>query len=169
MNKCKSLATPSAAVTGHRALGDKASSDWVKRMLMSVVKEKRVSRGITCLAEGADQIYASVLGSLGIPYDAIIPCDHYDAVFADPISRSTYEKLLQHAFKVELLDFPNPSPEAFYAAGARAVDEADFLIAVWDGKMSRQKGGTADIVAYARMIKKSIVRLDPKLQIRTEM
>ncbi|NJP95187.1 hypothetical protein HCN51_38110 [Nonomuraea sp. FMUSA5-5] len=40
--------------------------------------------------------------------------------------------------------------ESPMAAGARMLDDADVLFAVWDGQPARGYGGTADVVAEAR-------------------
>jgi hypothetical protein len=41
------------------------------------------------------------------------------------------------------------------------VDLSDLLIAVWDGKEAKGKGGTADIVRYARERDTEVVVLWP--------
>jgi len=51
---------------------------------------------------------------------------------------------------VETLSFDEPSEEAYLAAGCRVVDMSDVLLAVWDGQPARGKGGTGNIVEYAR-------------------
>jgi polyphosphate kinase 2 (PPK2 family) len=46
---------------------------------------------------------------------------------------------------------PAPTHEdAYLAAGRWIVDHADRLVAVWDGRPARGRGGTAEVVAYAR-------------------
>src|SRR6266850_2059881 len=61
-----------------------------------------------------------------------------------------FRLLLQRAETVEKLPFHKPSEDAFFAAGRRVVENSDILLAVWDGKPAKGKGGTADIVEYAR-------------------
>ena len=40
------------------------------------------------------------------------------------------------------------------------VDGSDVLIAVWDGEPARGRGGTAEVVAYARSLGKPVVLID---------
>ena len=51
---------------------------------------------------------------------------------------------------IEQLDHNSPSEEAFLDAGQHVVDRSDRLIAVWDGDDAQGKGGTGDVVRYAR-------------------
>ena len=59
---------------------------------------------------------------------------------------------------------------AYEQVGRHVVDHCDVLIAVWDGKPSRGRGGTAEIVAYARERKLPliIVSSDDPVEITTE-
>ena len=62
---------------------------------------------------------------------------------------------------METLEFDAPSEEAFLAAGQRVVELSDELLAVWDGKKAAGLGGTADIVGYAKELKKPVTVLWP--------
>ncbi|MCA1708813.1 MAG: hypothetical protein LC808_38260, partial [Actinobacteria bacterium] len=46
--------------------------------------------------------------------------------------------------------YDSPSEDAFFAAGRRVVDLSDVVVAVWDGMEAKGKGGTGDVVTYAR-------------------
>lgn len=46
-------------------------------------------------------------------------------------------------------------------AGRRVVNLSDLLIAVWDGEVAKGKGGTVDIVCYARERGRNVVILWP--------
>lgn len=105
--------------------------------------------GISCLADGADQIFARAVTDLGGGLEAIIPAGQYrDDLPAD--SRSEYDRLLAAAAAVLRLPFAEPTPESYMAASELMIDAADELYAVWDGRPARGYGGTADVVAYAR-------------------
>ncbi|MFB6823348.1 hypothetical protein ACFCXA_17380 [Streptomyces virginiae] len=106
--------------------------------------------GVTCLAEGADQIFAhTILASGGILH-AVRPCADYEDSFQSSAPLTAYASLLRLAAEVSSLDFPAPSEEAYLAAGHAVVQHSDVLLAVWDGRPAAGKGGTADIVHYAR-------------------
>ena len=49
--------------------------------------------------------------------------------------------------------------EGYAKAGQYVVDHCDVLIAVWDGMPSRGRGGTAEIVQYAREQRRPIIRV----------
>jgi len=46
-------------------------------------------------------------------------------------------------------------------AGEKIVEEADIVVAVWDGKPAAGLGGTADIVEYARELEKPLIWINP--------
>lgn len=108
--------------------------------------------GITSLAGGADQMFASIVLERGGRLHVVIPCHQYEKSFSGAADRHEYCTLLPRAESTEVLDFPGPSEEAFLAAGRRVVELSELLVAVWDGRPARGKGGTADIVEYARSL-----------------
>ena len=106
--------------------------------------------GLSSLAAGADQIFAKNILRIGGRLHVILPCKGYEGTFSDKEALSCFRELLTRAERVEELEYDHPSEEAFLDAGRRIVDLADVLVAVWDGREARGKGGTADIVRYAR-------------------
>ncbi len=64
---------------------------------------------------------------------------------------------LKHAVIEEVICPVANRPDAYHETGIRTVDESDILLAVWDGKPAQGKGGTGDVVAYARELKKPII------------
>ena len=105
--------------------------------------------GLTSLAEGSDQVFALSVLAAGGQLHVVIPCDGYEVTFATVDARDAYAALLSLATDVIKLHYPEPSEDAYLAAGHRIVDQCDMLIAVWDGLPAVGKGGTADIVQYA--------------------
>ena len=112
--------------------------------------------GVSSLAEGSDQLFARAVLRLGGRLHVVIPCSKYEDAFKDDLLIKNYHKLLSSAEEVETLDYPIPSEKAFLDAGRRIVEISKILIAVWDGQEAKGKGGTADIVNYAREIKKEV-------------
>jgi hypothetical protein len=120
---------------------------------------------LTPLAEGADRLVAKEI--LKIPnaeIEVVLPLAREDYLrdFAAAESKAEFEELCRKARLVSVL---KPSPQAVAGApagseeerkrayeqvGRHVVDHCDVLIAVWDGKPSRGRGGTAEIVAFAR-------------------
>jgi hypothetical protein len=50
--------------------------------------------------------------------------------------------------------------DAYLDCGMATVDGSDVLLAVWDGEPARGKGGTGDVVAYARSLGRPLVLID---------
>jgi hypothetical protein len=105
--------------------------------------------GLSCLADGADQIFARAVTELGGTLEAVIPATEYrEKLPAD--SHPAYDDLLAQATVVHRLPFTESTSESHMAASKLMVDKADELYALWDEKPARGYGGTADVVAYAR-------------------
>jgi hypothetical protein len=149
-----------AGFTGHQNLGPPDVVTWVERTLAVIIKEKNVTLGLSSLAEGADQVFASVLVREHIPFRAVIPARGYENTFSAE-HLAAYESLLRSARSVDVLSFDEPSEAAYYEAGTKIVSESDFLIAVWNGEKARGFGGTADIVNYAKAKRRLVVHVNP--------
>jgi hypothetical protein len=105
--------------------------------------------GLSCLADGTDQIFARAVIDLGGRIEAVIPASEYREGLPED-AHAQYDALLARASAVHTLPFTDSSPESHMAASKLMIDEADELHAVWDGQPARGYGGTADVVAYAR-------------------
>lgn len=137
------------ACTGHQRMPD-AAVRYAQARLPGLLRGLPPLVGVTSLAAGADQLFARAVLSAGGALHVVVPCGGYASTFGEPADRSAYEELLAAAERIDQLPYPDPSEEAFYAAGKAVVDAADRLIAVWDGGPARGLGGAADVVAYAR-------------------
>jgi hypothetical protein len=108
--------------------------------------------GITCLAAGADQLFARALLSLGGHYDVILPAPDYRDTVVKPGDLGEFDALIAEASDVRFMPFERSGREAYMAASEALVTRSDRLFAVWDGKPSGGLGGTADVVAHARHV-----------------
>lgn len=106
--------------------------------------------GVSSLAAGADQLYASLVLERGGRLEVVLPCRSYKKTFSREKDFMHVKAFLERAASVETLDFEEPSNEAYLAAGCKVVDLSEMLLAIWDGQPARGKGGTADVVEYAR-------------------
>lgn len=104
--------------------------------------------------------------TLGGNLCAVIPCHDYVSSFETAEQRVHFESLLARARSIEQLDYPEPSEDAYHAAGHRVVDLSDKVVAVWDGRPANGKGGTADIVGYARSLGKRVIVIWPTGAVR---
>jgi hypothetical protein len=137
------------AISGHRGLPGPTA-----RLVDDAIRAALAERapditGISCLADGADQIFARAVTDLGGTLEAIIPAAGYREGLPAG-SQPGYDNLLAQASPVHRLPFSTSTPESHMAASELMVDIADELYAVWDGQPARAYGGTADVVAYAR-------------------
>jgi hypothetical protein len=105
--------------------------------------------GFTCLAAGADQIFAQEVLDAGGSLVAVIPCTRYEQTFDDE-GLITFESLKAQCIDVITLDFPEPTEEAFMEAGKQVMDSSEMIVAIWDGQPALGLGGTGDAVDYAR-------------------
>ena len=136
--------------SGHQAIPAHAV-DHVKRELTQFCSSRGPALlGITCLAAGADQMFAEAVLASGGQLHVVLPARNYDRSFEHPDDLNRFRTLLRLAAAFEALDFETPSDAAYLAAGKRVVDLSDEMVAVWDRKPARGIGGTADIVEYAR-------------------
>ena len=137
------------AISGHRGL-PAPTARLVDQALRAALAERAPDvTGLSCLADGADQIFARAVTDLGGTLEAVIPAAQYrEGLPAD--SHPEYDDLIAQAAAVHQLPFIESTSESHMAASKLMVEEADELYAVWDGKPARSYGGTADVVLYAR-------------------
>jgi hypothetical protein len=105
--------------------------------------------GISCLAAGADQLFARLVLEAGCALDVVVPSRDYRERM-DEAARREFDRLVGRASRITQLPFPESRPEAHMAASLVVVERSDVLLAVWDGRPARSFAGTADVVAYAR-------------------
>jgi hypothetical protein len=132
-------------------------------------------RVLSPLAEGADRVVArAVLAEPDARLDAVLPLtlDDYLEDFATEESRTEFTELLDRCRKPVYLrtrrirdDRHSPEAQAelrrdaYAEVGRYVVDHCDVLIAIWDGQPSRGRGGTAEIVQYAKEQRRPILRV----------
>lgn len=153
-------------ITGHRYFDSEETGYWVQAQLADLVTMPELSLGVTNLAIGSDQWFAQSLLMQGLPFRAILPCRQYAATFLDS-EFPVYQDLLDQASELEVLDFEAPDNDAFLAGGQRIAEVCELLIAVWDGAPAKGKGGTAEVVAYARELGRPLIWVNPGVGVRT--
>ncbi|MEJ3750101.1 hypothetical protein WEI85_43440 [Actinomycetes bacterium KLBMP 9797] len=142
-------ATVRIGITGHIRLTAR-SRDLVRDALRDRLRRygDRLLHGVTCLAAGADQLFAQALLAEHGTYEVILPARDYRARAVGAANRVTFDHLLRHADRVSHA-FPVSCTRAYAAAGHRMLEQCDELFAVWDGGVGGV-GSTAEIVAAAR-------------------
>ncbi len=136
---------------------------------------------VTALAEGADRLVANeIMRTPDSEIEVILPFakNEYVKDFQTLTSKKEFEELYQIShhhiiIKKDMLkelhekrNVAKDRQKAYEGTGQYIVDHCDMLIAIWDGKPSRGKGGTADIVTYTRKMKCPLIILsseDPNI------
>lgn len=106
--------------------------------------------GVSCLARGADQVFARVVLEVGGRLEVVLPAADYRERKVKPDNAAEFDELIGKATRVHIMSFPVSNREAYMAAGKQVLDGVDAMVAVWDGGPSGGHGGTADVVAAAR-------------------
>jgi hypothetical protein len=128
-------------------------------------------RFVSPIADGADQIAAELALELGWELQAIAPFARgdYRESLANHGARERFDTLLERVnCLLELPGDPGDSLDAYVMTGRATVAHCDVLIAVWDGKPPRGRGGTAEVVQLALTRGTAIVHvpLDPDSETR---
>ncbi len=128
------------------------SAPLVTEALRDVLKSRNEGDmvGISCLAQGSDQIFAKVVLECGGAIEVVLPAADYRAQKVKPDNLAEFDDLISRARMVRTLPFGKSNRDAYMAASEEVLDSVDSLIAVWDGNPSGGYSGTADVVAAAR-------------------
>jgi hypothetical protein len=138
------------AISGHRGFSAEVEtliSDAIRTELSRYISEDLV--GISCLADGADQIFAQVVVDRGGKLEVVVPAARYRDALPEE-ARRAYDELISQAAAVHQLDHVESTAESHMDASIEMLKRADLLFAVWDGLPARSFGGTADVVSHAR-------------------
>lgn len=104
--------------------------------------------GLSCLADGADELFARAVLDVGGQLEVIVPAEQYpvralSGVMGD-LLRAVHESGLRRRARPCRID-----RAVALDASRTMLDSAEQLYAVWDGRPARGSGGTADVVALA--------------------
>jgi hypothetical protein len=142
------------AVTGHLDLTERAIP-LVRAALDELLKPYAGAGGplvgVSCIAKGADTVFAEAVLAAGGRLVVVVPSRDYRRGVVEPEHGGSYDRLSAAAEEVVALPYETADREAYEAANAVLVQRADRLVAVWDGAPPTGRGGgTADAVLAAR-------------------
>lgn len=106
--------------------------------------------GVTCLAPGADTIFAEAVLRRGGELEVIVPAADYRDRQAQIGNLERFDSLVGAASSVTSQPYQTSGPAAYQAANDALLSGCDRLIAVWDGHGAVDAGSTASVVAEAR-------------------
>ncbi|WP_367325181.1 hypothetical protein [Streptomyces sp. HUAS ZL42] len=141
------------AVTGHLDLTAETSA--LVRAALDELLERYAGDGelvgVSCLARGADCLFAEAVLDAGGRLAVVVPSRDYRRSVVGPEHAPVFDHLVAAAEDVLVLPVETADREAYEAANTVLVERADLLVAVWDGTApSGRGGGTADTVLQAR-------------------
>ncbi|WP_306317461.1 MULTISPECIES: hypothetical protein [unclassified Streptomyces] len=107
--------------------------------------------GVSCLAAGADTVFAEAVLAAGGRLTVVLPSRDYRRHVVGPAHAPAFDRLVEAADDVVVLPYETADRQAYEAANAALLERADRLVAVWNGAPPTGKGGgTADAVLAAR-------------------
>ncbi len=120
---------------------------------------------ISSLAKGTDRIVASsAINKLNASLEVILPftADDYRKDFKTKADLEEFNELFKKAENnliLQNISFQkyNSREEGYEHAGSEVADSCEILIAVWDGKPARGRGGTAEIIKYACSVNRLVI------------
>jgi len=146
------------AVTGHRAIpmqDEEALCKAVKSELNLISKSNPHSPCIliSALAEGADRLVANCALDLGWQLCSVLPLtqDDYETDFRDDESVAEFRELLTRSAWVRVIEQKHHlRPACYHELGLWLSQQAQVLIALWDGEQANGPGGTAEVIQNFR-------------------
>jgi hypothetical protein len=140
---------PRIGITGHSSLSE-PTARLVADALHATLSAYGGLVGVTCLARGADQIFARVVLELGGTVEVVLPAADYREKKVKPDNVAEFDELIARADLVHTMQSPTSNREAYLAASEHVMAHVDELVAVWDGAPPDGAGGTGDVVRNAR-------------------
>jgi hypothetical protein len=151
--------------SGHRQLADLAGP---ARAIMVAVSELRREApgdwiGLSSVAAGSDQLFVQQVLDQGLSWHAILPLPRtqFQQDFT-PEDWAVAQGFLARADHVRVIGESASREDGYLDCGMETVNDADVLIALWDGQPARGKGGTAEVVDYASALGKPVLIIDAK-------
>lgn len=146
------------AVTGHRVIPKQDEEALCKSVTEELILIKKSNTNSPCvlisaLAEGADRLVANCALDLGWQLCAVLPLtqEDYETDFHDEKSVKEFRELLSRSTWVKVIDKKHHlRPACYHALGLWLSQQAQMLVALWDGEQARGPGGTAEVIQTFR-------------------
>jgi hypothetical protein len=141
-------------VTGHRFLNEPEKLKSSICDAMRIIHErhpKATFELISPLSEGADQLTAECAladGKTDLVALLPMPLEKYLLEFSSE-EKAEFMRLYEKHTDFILLPGDDSMENAYLSAGEYLIEHCDYLIAVWNGREERGKGGTAQVVRLA--------------------
>jgi hypothetical protein len=142
---------PRIGITGHMNLTPETVT-LVRQDIEKALAAYRPDQliGVSCLAVGADSIFAEAVLNAGGTLEVILPAEDYRERKVKPDHAPLFDNLISRAAAIHVMPYATSNRDAYEAANNAMLDTIDQLFAVWDGKSPVDKGGTAAVVEAAK-------------------
>lgn len=137
-------------ITGHSNLSPESVPLVAEGLRKALREAAEPLIGVSCLACGADQVFAQVVLERGGELEVVLPAADYRERKVKPDNRAEFTELIRKASAVTTMPYPESNRDAYLAASEHVLSNVDAMIAVWDGQPSGGRGGTGDVVNVAR-------------------
>ena len=139
------------AVTGHMNLTTETEK-LVEQALISELAscgEPHELTGISCIARGADTVFAQAVVAIGGRLEVVLPSADYRQTKVKSDHAAQFDKLMSRAERVHVGTSATADRAAYEEANEVLLSSCDMLFAIWDGMSGVDKGGTANVVKLA--------------------
>jgi hypothetical protein len=160
-------------VTGHRDLERDRKLQEVPRLVRNLLPESDATplrlAAVSALAEGADRLIVEEVFAhedrrgQKARLEVVLPFEKMRYIELQAFSAAAtaeFEAWLERSTSIIELNGswePNGRDASYAAAGQHVVNRCDILVALWDGKPSRGRGGTAETLLYAAELGKPCI------------
>jgi len=149
--------------SGHRKLADpKVAAEGIRSGLERLAVNYSPLAAVSSAASGADTLFVEEIARRKLPYLLVLPFPK--ARFQQDFNPADWQRILpliETATRVEEVAGEESAQGAYMETGIMTADRADVMIVVWDGKPAAGFGGTGDVMAYVRELKKPLILIDP--------
>ena len=155
-------------ISGHRDL-KRSEIPQYKKEITTILKKKieqyqdKEIYILTPLAEGADQLVATVAKELGLRYEVLLPMPlelykkdftpqkykEFYKLYIDAVGTTTIELVDDNSIE-DISDYGEKRDKQYLKVGQEVVKRSDFMLFLWDRVVNHKTGGTADIFEYAK-------------------
>ncbi len=160
-------------ITGHRKLENtpvlidtiQTAIEKVRQMVPPLRNTPLSLTILSPLAEGADRLVVrEVLKVPETSLEVVLPFEkrNYMQDFVTVESKAEFEELVSQAASIKILNSKDERAEVYEQVGRYIVDQCDVLVALWDGEEAAGRGGTQEIVQYARDTKCPLIWIHTK-------
>ncbi len=152
-----------AGFTGHRHVSDAKRIAAALRTALTQLRTETAGEWIalSSIAAGSDSLFAEVATEFGLSWHVVLPLPPTEFKKDFPAEDwKRVEALLPKAEIVRVSAEAEARDDAYLDCGMETVNGCDVLLAVWDGAPARGKGGTAEVIAYARELGRPLLIID---------